>query len=45
MTQITPEDHSNVRSSRRYSRAKQSACSMRDRFMQYFNADGATDFQ
>jgi len=45
MTQITPEDHSNVRSSRRYNRAKQNACSIRDRFMQYFNAEGAIDFQ
>jgi 2-phosphoglycerate kinase len=45
MTQITPEDNSNVRSSRRYNRAKQNACSIRDRFMQYFNAEGATYFQ
>ena len=45
MTQITPEDHSNVRSSRRYNRAKQNACSTRDRFMQYFSAEAATDFQ
>ena len=45
MTQTTPEDHSNVRSSRSYNRAKQNACSIRDSFMQYFNAEGATDFQ
>jgi len=45
MTQITPEDLSNVRSSRRYKSAKQNACSIRDRSMQYFNAEGATDFQ
>ena len=45
MTPITPEDHSNIRSSRRYNRAKQNACSIRDRFMQYFNAEGATGFQ
>jgi hypothetical protein len=45
MTQITPEDHSNVRSCRRYNLAKQNACSIRDRFMQYFNAERATDFQ
>jgi hypothetical protein len=45
MTQITPEDHSNVTRSRRYNRAKQNACSIRDRFMQYFNAEGAINFQ
>ena len=45
MTQITAEGHSNVRSSRRYNRAKQNACSIRDRFMQYLNAEGAIDFQ
>jgi len=45
MTQITAEDHSSVRSSKRYNRAKQNACSIRDRFMQYFNAEGAIDFQ
>ena len=45
MTQITPEDHSNVRKSRRYNRAKQNACSIRDRFMQYCSAERATDFQ
>jgi 2-phosphoglycerate kinase len=28
MMQITPEDHSNVRSSRSYNRAKQNACSI-----------------
>jgi hypothetical protein len=45
MTQIKPEDHSNIRSSRRYNRAKQNACSLRDWFMQYFSAEGAIDFQ
>ena len=45
MMQITPEDHSNVRSSRRYNRTEQNACSIGDRFMQYCNAEGATDFQ
>jgi len=45
MTQITPEDHSYVRRPRRYNRAKQNACSIRNRFMQYCNAEGATDFQ
>jgi hypothetical protein len=45
MTQITPEGHSNVRSSRRHNRAKQNACSIRDRFMQYINAEGAFVFQ
>jgi len=44
MTQITPEDHSNITSSRRYNRAKQNAC-IRDRFVQYFNAEGVIDFQ
>jgi hypothetical protein len=44
MMQITPEDHSNIRSSRRYNCAKQNACSTQDRFMQYFNAEGAIDF-
>jgi len=39
MTQITPEDHSNVGSSRRYNRAKQNACSI------HFSAEGAIDFQ
>ena len=45
MTQIIPNDHVNIRSLRRYNRAKQNACSIRGRFMQYFNAEGATDFQ
>jgi len=45
MTRITLEDHSTISSSRRYNRAKQNACSIRDRFMQYFNAEGAIDFQ
>jgi hypothetical protein len=44
MAQITPEDHNNVTSSRRYNRAKQNAY-IRDRFVQYFNAEGAIEFQ
>jgi len=45
ITQITPEDHRNVSSSRRYNPATQNTCSIRDRFMQNFNAEGAVDFQ
>ena len=44
MTQTTPEDHSNVRSSRSYSRAKQNACSTRDTFIQYLLLKGQPIF-
>ena len=30
LAQVTPEDHSNVRSSRRHNRAKENACRVRD---------------